>query len=276
MSLVDGNGGGLSAADIAAVMGNNGNNGFGWGNDGLWWLVVLMLFGMNGGWGNGFGFGGGGGMFPYMMSNTTQSDVQRGFDQSAIMNGITGIGTTISNGFANAEVSRCNAQANILQTLNSNQAATLAGMNSLAMGLQNCCCENRAGLADLKYTVATENCADRAAVSDGIRDVLAASAANTQAIVNSTNAGFRGLMDKICQLELDGVKQEAASLRSQLSEARLQASLTGQTAQIAASQAAQTADLKQYLNPTAVPAYIVHNPNCCPQNYYTGCGCSAA
>lgn len=83
-------------------------------------------------------------------------------------------------------------------------------------------------------------------------------------------------MDKICQLELDGVKQEAASLRSQLSEARLQASLTGQTAQIAASQAAQTADLKQYLNPTAVPAYIVQNPNCCAQNYYTGCGCSAA
>lgn len=276
MSLVDGNGGGLSAADVAAVMGNNGNNGFGWGNDGLWWLVVLMLFGMNGGWGNGFGFGGGGGMFPYMMSNTTQSDVQRGFDQSAIMNGIAGIGTTISNGFANAEVSRCNAQANVLQTLNSNQAATLAGMNSLAMGLQNCCCENRAGLADLKYTVATENCADRAAVSDGIRDVLAASAANTQAIVNSTNAGFQGLMDKICQLELDGVKQEAASLRSQLSEARLQASLTGQTAQIAASQAAQTADLKQYLNPTAVPAYIVQNPNCCSQNYYTGCGCSVA
>ena len=274
MSLVDGNGG-LSAADVAAVMGNNGNNGFGFGSDGAWWLIILLLFGFNNGWGNGFG-GGNGMMFPYMMGNTTQGDIQRGFDQSAVISALNGINSAVSTGFSNAEVSRCNAQANILQTLNANQNAMTSGMNALAMSLQNCCCENRAGLADLKYVVATENCADRAAVSDGIRDVLAASTANTQALINSTNAGFQSIMDKICQLELDGVKQEAASLRSQLSEARLQASLTGQTAQIAASQAAQTADLKQYLNPTAVPAYIVQNPNCCSQGFYSGCGCSAA
>lgn len=274
MSLVDGNG--MSPADIAAVTGNCGSNGFGWGGDGAWWLIILLLFGFNNGWGNGFGGGYGGGMFPYMMNNTTQGDVQRGFDQSAIMSGLSGINTTVANGFANAEVSRCNSQANVLQTLNSNQSSILASMNSLAMGLQNCCCENRAGLADLKYTVATENCADRSAISDGIRDILAASSANTQAIVNSTNAGFRGIMDKICQLELDGVKQEASALRDQLSEARMQASQTAQTAQIMASQAAQTAALEQYLNPPAVPAYIVQNPNCCAQNYYTGCGCRTA
>lgn len=274
MSLVDGNG--MSPADIAAVTGHNGSNGFGWGGDGAWWLIILLLFGFNNGWGNGFGGGYGGGMWPYMMNSNTNNDVQRGFDQSAIMNGISGLNSTVANGFANAEVSRCNAQANVLQTLNANQNATIASMNSLAMGLQNCCCENRAGLADLKYTVATENCADRTALSDGIRDLLAANVANTQAIVNSTNAGFRGIMDKICQLELDGVKQEAAALRDQLSEARMQASQTAQTAQIMASQAAQTAALEQYLNPPAVPAYIVQNPNCCAQNYYTGCGCNAA
>lgn len=274
MSLVDGNG--MSPADIAAVTGNNGSNGFGWGGDGAWWLIILLLFGFNNGWGNGFGGGYGGGMWPYMMNSNTNNDVQRGFDQSAIMNGISGLNSTVANGFANAEVSRCNSQANILQTLNANQNATIASMNSLAMGLQNCCCENRAGLADLKYTVATENCADRNAISDGIRDILAASTANTQAIVNSTNAGFRGIMDKICQLELDGIKQEAASLRDQLSEARLSASQTAQTAQILASQAAQTAALERRLNPPAVPAYIVQNPNCCAQNYYTGCGCNVA
>lgn len=273
MSLVDGNG--MSPADIAAVTGN-GSNGFGWGGDGAWWLIILLLFGFNNGWGNGFGGGYGGPMWPYMMSNNTNNDVQRGFDQSAIMNGISGINTTVANGFANAEVSRCNAQANVLQTLNANQNATIASMNSLAMGLQNCCCENRSGLADLKYTVATENCADRNALSEGVRDILAANNANTQAIVNSTNAGFQGLMDKLCQLELDNVKQEAAALRDQLSEARMQASQTAQTAQIMASQAAQTAALEQYLNPPAVPAYIVQNPNCCAQNYYTGCGCNAA
>ncbi len=266
MSLVDGNG--MSPADIAAVTGRN--DGFGWGGDGAWWLIILLLFGFNNGWGGFGGFGGAGGMFPYMMTNTTQGDVQRGFDQSAIMSGIAGINSAL----ASAEVSRCNSQANVLQTLNSNQAATLASMNSLAMGLQNCCCENRAGLADLKYTVATENCADRSAISDGIRDILAASSANTQAIVNSTNAGFRGIMDKICQLELDGVKQEAAALRDQLAEARMQASQTAQTAQIMASQAAQTAALEQYLNPAPIPAYMVQNPNCCAQNLYTGCGCN--
>lgn len=273
MSLVDGNGG-LSAADIAAVMGNNSNNGFGFGNDGAWWLIILLLFGFNNGWNNGFG-GGNGMMFPYMMGNTTQGDIQRGFDQSAVISSLNGINSAIANGFSNAEVSRCNSQANILQTLNANQNAMTAGMNALAMSLQNCCCENRAGLADLKYVVATENCADRAAVSDGIRDVLASNTANTQALINATNAGIQTVMDKICQLELDGKNQRIADLQTQLNEANRKASQTDQTAQILASQAAQTATLEQYLRPSPIPAYVVQNPNCCVQGFYSGCGCSA-
>lgn len=257
MSYADGNGG-LSAADVAAVTNGYGNgNGF-FGGDGAWWLIILLLF-ANNGWGNGFGFGGGG-MMPYAMS---QNDVQRGFDQSAVMSSLSGITSAISTGFANAEVSRCNGMMNTLQA-----------MNSLSMGLQNCCCENRAGLADLKYTVATEACADRAAVNDGIRDVLAANAANTQSLINSTNAGFTTIMDKICQLELDSKNQRIADLQSQLNEANRRASQNDQTAQILASQAAQTAALEQYLRPVAMPAYLVQNPNCCTQNY--GCGCSAA
>lgn len=273
MSLVDGNGG-LSAADVAAVMGNNGNNGFGFGNDGAWWLIILLLFGFNNGWNNGFG-GGNGMMFPYMMGNTTQGDIQRGFDQSAVISSLNGINSAIANGFSNAEVSRCNSQANILQTLNANQNAMTAGMNALAMSLQNCCCENRAGLADLKYVVATENCADRAAVSDGIRDVLASNTANTQALINATNAGIQSVMNKICQLELDGKNQRISDLQSQLNEANRRASQTDQTAQILASQAAQTATLEQYLRPSPIPAYVVQNPNCCAQGFYSGCGCSA-
>lgn len=262
MSLVDGNG--MSPADIAAVTRNNGN-GFGFGADGAWWLIILLLFFMGGNWGN--NRGGYSELLPFMMGNTTQGDMQRGFDQSSIMSGINGI----NNALANAEISRCNAQANILQTLNLNQSGLISSINSLALGLQNCCCENRSNLADLKYAVATENCADRSAISDGVRDIMAASIANTQAIVNSTNAGFQGLMDKICQLELDSVKQEASALRDQLAEARMQASQTAQTAQIMASQAAQTAALEQYLNPAPIPAYVVQNPNCCAQNYYAGC-----
>mgnify|MGYP007122095733 FL=1 len=128
MSLVDGN---LSAADVAAVTGNNGNRGM-FGGDGLFWIIVLFLFAFMGGWGNN-GNNGGYGM---------NYGIQDGFNQQAIMSGINGI----------------------TATLGANQIANTQAMNQIAMSLQNCCCENRAGLADLKYTVATEACADRNAV----------------------------------------------------------------------------------------------------------------
>ena len=256
---------------VSPMYGGGMNDGFGFGGNGAWWLIILLLF-ANNGWGNGFGFGGGmGGMMPWMLGNQQNNDVQRGFDQNAIMSGLNGITGAISNGFANAEISRCNANTNILQALNTNQAATISGMNGLAMNLQNCCCENRAGLADLKYTVATENCADRTAMNEGFTSMLMANNANTQAIVNATNAGIQSVMDKICQLELDGKNAQIAELQTALNEANRRASQNDQTAQILASQAAQTAALEQYLRPVPMPAYVVQNPNCCAQN--TGCGC---
>ena len=138
MSLVN-EGNGNMVMPVGPMYGN-GNGGFGWGGDGSFWIIILFLFAMFGGWGNGFGFGNGGGMMPYMMNNTTNNDVQRGFDQQAVMGSLNGINSAL----ANAEVSRCNAQANILQTLNQNQSAVNQAMNSVAMSLQNCCCENRA------------------------------------------------------------------------------------------------------------------------------------
>ena len=210
-----------------------------------------------------------GGMKPVVA--VYSSFLQRGFDQSAIMGSLNGITSAISNGFANAEISRCNANMNVLQALNTNQAATISGMNGLAMNLQNCCCENRAGLADLKYTVATENCADRTAMNEGFTNMLMANNANTQAIVNATNAGIQTVMDKICQLELAGKDQQIAALTAQLNEANRLASQAQQTATIQAGQRALANEIEQYVLPTARPAYIVQNPNCCPQN--TGCGC---
>jgi len=169
---------GYSLSDIAAATGNN-NNGFGFNGDGAWifFLFILMLAG---GWNNN-GFGGNG-------QPAVIADVQRGFDQSALMNSLNGVTAAINTGFSNAEVSRCNSQANILQTLNNNQANLSTQLNTIAMNQQNCCCENRAGLADLKYTVATEACADRTAVTDALKDVIASNTANTQAI-----------LDKLCQ-----------------------------------------------------------------------------
>ena len=172
---------GYSLADIAAATGNNGGFGFD-GNGGAWILLLFILF-LAGGWNNGNGYGGGNNEATYITS-----DVQRGFDQSALISGLNSITSTLNNGFANAEISRCNSQANVLQTLNNNQANLSTQLNTIAMNQQNCCCENRAGLADLKYTVATEACADRSAISDALKDVIASNTANTQAI-----------LDKLCQ-----------------------------------------------------------------------------
>ena len=261
MSLSE-NGSGL-VMPVAPMYGNGGfgSTGFGWG-DGSFWIIVLFLFALMGnGWG---GFGGNNQQIPYIMNNTT-NDVQRGFDQQSIMNGITGVTSAVSNGFANAEVSRCNAQANLLSTLNNNQNATIASMNNLAMGLQNCCYDNRAGLADLKYTIATEACSNRQSVTDALRDLTATTTANTQVI-----------LDKLCQQEIDALKTQNANLQTQINLANLQASQTAQTAKILSDNAAQTVALEQYLNPAPVPAYVVQNPNCCNQSYYNGCGCMAA
>lgn len=225
MSLTDANGG-LSAADVAAVMGNNGN-GFGFGGDGAWWFILLILLFANNGWGNGYGNNCGVG-----------SEVQRGFDQSALVNGINGINSTLL----------------------ANQNATTQSMNSLAMGLQNCCCENRAATADLKYTMASEAAATRA----------------------NCDANNQKILDKLCQLEMDGMRQNYENrigsmqetingLRASLNAANGAASQNAQTAQILADNAAQTVALEQYLNPTPKPAYIVQNPNCCTANNL-GCG----
>lgn len=218
---------GYSLADIAAATGNGGygnNGGFGFGGgDGAWLLLFFILIlagGWNGNWG---GNNGGNGGATYITT-----DVQRGFDQSALVNG----------------------QANLLQS-----------MNNLSMGLQNCCCENRAGLADLKYTVATEACADRTAVTDALRDVIASNTANTQAI-----------LDKLCQQEIDALKSQNQRLQMESYLANLAASQNAQTGTLLADNAAQTAALLRTLNPAPVPAYIVANPNGCGC-YNNSCGC---
>lgn len=252
------NNAGYSLADIAAATGNNGSNGFGFGNgDGAWLLVFFILL-LAGGWGgNNFGSGNGGNDGV----NYITSDVQRGFDQTALIGGINSLATAVNNGFANAEVSRCNSQANVLQTLNNNQANLSTQLNTIAMNQQNCCCENRAGLADLKYTVATEACADRSAISDALKDVIASNTANTQAI-----------LDKLCQQEIEALKAQNQQLQMQGYLASLAASQNAQTGQILTDNAAQTNTLLRTLNPTPVPAYVVANPNGCNCGTFYGCG----
>lgn len=271
---------------VAPMMGNygGGNGGFGWGGDGAWWLLVLFLFAANG---NGFGWGGNGmnGAAPYIMNTTTNNDVQRGFDQQAVMSSLGDITGAVTSGFAGVNQSLCSGFAGVNATINSgfnaaeasNNARQIANMQSL-FGLQSqlaqCCCDNRLATANLNATILAENCADRAAVSDGIRDILQNQTANTQALINTTNQAVQGVYDKLCQLELDAKNDKIADLQAQLSQARFDASQVAQTQRLLLDNQAQTSALEQYLNPAAIPAYIVQNPNCCAQNYNYGCGCS--
>lgn len=238
----------LSAADIAAVTGNN--NGFGFGGDGAWWLI-LFLFAMWGGNGNWGGNGGSnGGMWPWALSQSTDSLVQNGFNQAATTAALGDLSGAITNGFANAEVSRCNQMANLTNIL-----------NTMATNQQSCCCENRLGLANLGADIAREACADRAAVSDGIRDILTSVQNQTTTILN-----------QMCMDKIDAKNEKIAELQTQLNMATLRESQTAQTAQILANNEAQTAALEQYLAPVPRPAYVVPSPYTVYGNY-GGCGC---
>ena len=215
------------------------------GGNGAWWIIILLAVL---GWGNGFGGWGGNGY-----GNGMGAEVQRGFDQSAVTTGINGLTNAVQNGFAQAEISA-----------NARQMADMNQVFALQTSMQNCCCENRAATADLKYTIANEAAATRAASS----------------------ADRQMIMDKLCQLEMDGIKQnyegQLRAMQAQINAVvaenqslKSAASHDARTAQILANNEAQTIALERYLAPQPVPAYVVQNPNCCQQNYST-CGGYAA
>ena len=255
---------------------NNGGFG-GFGGDG-WWLILLLLCGW-GGFGGGFGGGYGNMMlgydFPWLLNgqNGINANTNAGFAQAATQAALGDVGTEINTGFGNVATQLCGgfagvnaniangfAQAEIAE--NSRQMANMNQMFGVQSALQNCCCENRAGIADLKYTVATENCADRAAVSDGIRDILAATQTQTQTILN-----------QMCNDKIEQKNDTIAQLRSELLYARGQASQDVQTADIKAGQRALANEVEQYVAPRAIPAYYVQNPNCCTNPCGVNCGC---
>ena len=227
---------------VAPAYGGYGNDGFLGGSNGWFILVLLAMFGWgNGGFG-GFGNNGGGGF--------VGADIQRGFDQAALTNGMTNIQTALCNGFAGVNQGIANGFAQAEIAANSRQMADMNQQFALQSAMQNCCCENRAATADLKYTVATEACADRNAVATALRDVLEAQNASTQRI-----------LDAMCQDRIDAKNEKIAELQQQIQMAQLAASQNLQTAQILANNDAQTAALERYLAPTPIPAYIVPNPN---------------
>ena len=266
---------GFSPADLAAVFRNNNGDGFGGNN--IWWAILWIMMMMCGGWNNGGWNNGGQAPAQYVAA-----DVQRGFDQQATTSQISQLQTQVGQGFADAAVANCQGNANITQAITNGQFGitqaignakdTIAlGLNQMAMTNQQGFNDNKAGQADLKYTIATEACADRQAISDGLRDIMAQNTANTNLIVQSQNQGFQSIKDKLCQLELDNVKQENERLRTQLNMATLNASQTAQTADFSQMLQAQTQAITQTCCPKAIPAYTVPNPNCGCGGIYGGC-----
>lgn len=259
---------------VAPAYSNGGGFGSGFGGDG-WWILLLLLF-AGGGFG---GYGGFGmdGIYPWLnnsqnindgfrdqMLNTSVSSIQ-----NSITSGFGDVQTALCGGFAGVNASVNGAQNAITQQMYSNQIADLersfaaqtantAGLTNLSSQLANCCCENRASTNDLKYTVANEASTTRAA-----------NAANTQAI-----------LDKLCQLELDGVKAQVEAkndrileLQSQLNMASLRESQTAQNAFIAQGLNNEVDALYNRLNSCPVPSVPVFgktNIFSCNNN---GCGC---
>lgn len=245
-----------SLSDIAAITdGGNGGGGFGRNGDG-WWIILLFIllggWGGNRGWGgSGQGAGGVGGDALYPWLNQAQTQWQ----------GISNIQQDLCNGFANVTGAITNGFANAETAATSRQMANMQQSFGLSQQFADCCCENRLGLANLGADIAREACADRAAVSDGIRDVLA-----------NQNASTQRILDQLCQDKIDSKNEEIANLRQQVNMMNLAASQNLQTAQLLADNAAQTNALEQYLAPVPRPAYVVQNPNCCQQ--WNGCGCN--
>lgn len=229
---------------------NNCNDGlFGGGSGG--WLGILLLIALLGG-GLGFGgfggFGGGAGL----QGIATRADINEGFALQNITSGIQAIQQGI-----------CDATYALNNTINSGFNATQMGMmqgfNGVERGfcdlshqLSDCCCENRAAIAQVRYDMATEACETRRAIQDSTRSI----------------------MDFLTQDKISSLQAENQALKFQASQAN-------QNAFIAANQDAQTAELLRRIAPTAVPAYVVPNPNCCYGNplgvgcgYNGGCGCN--
>ncbi len=271
MAFTDNNSNGLIMP--VAPMYGGGNGGFGGGFGGDWGWIILLLLLAGGGWGNGFGggFGGGNYDFPWLLTGqqNINSNTNNGFRDAMLNDGITsirdginGLSTQLCGCCSDMQMALANGFSGVEMGANARQMADMQQMFGIQSALQNCCCENRANIADLKYTVATENCADRAAVSDGIRDVIASNTANTQAI-----------LDKLCSLELDGYKRENDNLRSQLNMATLRESQTAQNAFISQGFANEVDALYNRLSSCPVPSVPVFgktNIFSCNNN---GCGC---
>lgn len=242
-----------SLADIAAVTGGNRNDGA-WG-DGGWW-VLIILFALFGGWG-GYGFGGNGGG-GYTTTAATQADIQRGFDNSAVISKLDGITNGLCDGFYAVNNGMMTGFNTIQQAINADTVAGMQNANAIQSQLANCCCETREAIQGVNFNMAQNTCALQNTMNNNTRD-----------IIDSQNAGTRAILDYLCQ-------DKIATLQAENNDLRLAASQDRQNALLTTAMTAQTNHIINAVNPSPIPAYQVPNPNTyipygCGCN--TGCGC---
>lgn len=247
---------GVSLADIAAVTGNNRDNDGMWGN-GAWWIVILLIFGWGGFGNNGWGGNGAG-------NGYTDAAIQRGFDNQAVVSKLDGITNGLCDGFYavnNSMLTGFNGiNTNIMQTgygiqqaINADTIANMQNTNALQAQLANCCCETREAIQNVNYNMATNTCALQNTMNSNTRD-----------IIDSQQAGTRAILDYLCA-------KENADLRDKVQKLELSASQDRQNALLTTAMTAQTQQIVNSVNPPAIPAYVVPNPN----TYVPyGCGCN--
>jgi len=299
MALTDENGGTGMVMPVAPMYGGGyGNNGGGFFGGDWAWIILLLLIG-GGGWGlGGFGMGG---MMPWMMGGAmggfgldylypwlnNSQHISDGFRDQNLQTSISGLQNSVTAGFGDVQNALCSGFAGVNATVNgahnalaqqlyTNQIADLersyaaqtantAGMTALQAQLAQCCCDNRAATADLKYTVAAEECATRANDTQ-----------NTQGVLNAINGGIQSIKDQLCQYRNDHKDDLIAQLRQEVLFSRGQASQDVQTAAIRAGQATTANQLVQELRSCPIPAMPVYGMTpvfTCPSNTNTGCGC---
>ena len=270
----------MTPADFAAVCGNNRNNdGFGFGGDNAWWIIILLLFGWGGrgyGFGGGFGGNGGGGSCGCSPC-ATQADVRAAVDQQTLVSKLdqqtygladtfTALNNTLNNNFRGIDNAIC--------TLGyQNQA----GVNTLSAQLAQCCCDTRGAIKDVGIGVERAGWDISKQISDCCCDVEKMnlqSRFDAQMYNNNTLMAIDKLGDRI----IDYMSNEKLqTLRDENQALRLAASQSQQNAFITANQEAQTAELIRRLGRDCpVPAYVVPNPNCCYQynvQPVNNCGC---
>lgn len=246
------NTGNCASVPLVANIDGNGNNN-GWGAEGSWLWFIIVIFAIFGWGGFGNGFGGNG------MNGGVGSEIQRGFDNQAVVSKLDGITNGLYDGFYAVQTGMNGINTNILQTgfgiqqaINADTVANMQNTNALQSQLANCCCETREAIQGVNYNMAQNTCALQNTMNSNTRD-----------IIDSQNAGTRAILDYLCNEKISSLQAENSDLRRAASQDRQSALLTTQMA-------AQTQQIINAVNPSAIPAYVVPNPNA----YAYGCGCN--